>query len=302
MNLNRLIRNHIQNNIDIESTFLANGYNRLSELYFVRHHISVPAENAFEYFTDINQEIRMLEQNITLYERTIPLMESILDNNPIQADYEAWDWFRLSIRMSNDSDINSPEAQIWMEMINRFPVESDSVVLNAINEGPTHELSDAIDIGSYVDESDYSQDSINNVQEQTDCTPIQTENNRDLTGRPYNDDTVYEGVSDLFVEDADNDIYDGLTNMFESPEQDSTYVESERSRFYNDELYEGISEMYNPSSLQELAYDRASAESNNISTTEPSNSTQSSTHQFNSLIDEYADVSTEHMDFLGGDD
>ncbi len=85
--------------------------------------------------------------------------------------------------------------------------------------------------------------------------PATSTYNPDIEKKAYNDDSIYEGIQDLFEDDS---IYDGIQNLFEEslPEQVSENVtineadyESDvfsdtTSRFHDDNAYIGIADMF----------------------------------------------------------
>ena len=337
MNLNLDQRTHIQDNIDTERAYLWNAYPYLYDQFWVREHLSVNADSAYEIFSDINQTIRNTRLNISLYERSINLQESILDNNPIVSDFETWNWFSISMGLTDNDNVSSLQRVILNEIQRRFPAEYDRFieVQNLLSEDSDSEYSGG---ESNQSEEAASQGNVqpqpgeapiqDNVQPQPEQAPVQ---DNVAARRPFQDDTIYDGVAELFVEDPENDKYVGVAELYEpSPSEESTsHIEPENSRFYNDDAYIGIAELYNsndtsspepatPVEPNNTSSNVPTTDPSNVSTTDPSNvpttdsssvpTTDSSSGPPNtpaasgSLIDEFADVSTEPMDFMGGDD
>ena len=78
--------------------------------------------------------------------------------------------------------------------------------------------------------------------------PATTTYNPEIEKKTYNDDSIYEGIQDLFGDDSTQDlfeedsIYVGIQNLFEEslPQQ----VSENTSRFYDDNAYIGIADMF----------------------------------------------------------
>ena len=92
--------------------------------------------------------------------------------------------------------------------------------------------------------------------------PATTTNNPEIEKKAHDDDSIYEGIQDLFGDDSvqnlfeDDSIYDGIQSLFEEPLADQVSenvtneenyesdVFSDTSSFHDDNAYIGIADMF----------------------------------------------------------